>query len=451
MAALEEARNDIAYRNYMTKAEFKRRWESNENGGGITFDDVADCAAAWGLYTRPKCCDINEVLAAVLKAAGIDEEDERKEGKHMAQLVFILGRSGTGKSYSLYRVPKNKLALINVQNKILPFRGSAEIEQTATDDSSEIIKALDIYAEKYDIIVIDDFQYLMSNEFMRRSYEKGYDKFTEIARHAWDIPDHVRKMPNNVIVYIMCHTDRDDEGNEKIKTIGKLLDEKICLEGLSTIVLKTNVSDGQYTFLTQNNGRDTVKSPAGMFPTYAIANDLWYVDQKIRNYYGMEGAASDEEMAAADQEVAKPEVKKPDADGRKRRTRPAAAVADTPTVDTSTVDTPTDDPSHPFADDVMQHEEEPKQRRRKDRNGEAEKEVTAEAPAEEKKEETGRKKADDSERENRDDHRRTTYDRNSDTTRNEVSEETGRKRRRRKVDPEFSRPVAVEDDELPFD
>lgn len=332
----------------------------------------------------------------------------------MAQLVFILGRSGTGKSYSLYKVPKNKLALINVQNKILPFRGSAEIEQTATDDSSEIIKALDIYAENYDIIVIDDFQYLMSNEFMRRSYEKGYDKFTEIARHAWDIPDHVRKMPNNVIVYIMCHTDRDDEGNEKIKTIGKLLDEKICLEGLSTIVLKTNVSDGQYTFLTQNNGKDTVKSPAGMFPSYAIANDLWYVDQKIRNYYGMDGAASDEEMAAADQEVAKPEVVKPDADGRKRRTRPAAAEA--PTVEAPTVDTPTDDPSHPFADDVMRKEEEPKQRRRKDRNGEAEEEKPAEAPAE------------------------------------KAEEETGRKRRRRKVDPEFSRPVAVDDDdELPFE
>lgn len=322
----------------------------------------------------------------------------------MAQLVFILGRSGTGKSYSLYRVPKNKLALINVQNKILPFRGSAEIEQTATDDSSEIIKALDIYAKQYDIIVIDDFQYLMSNEFMRRSYEKGYDKFTEIARHAWDIPDHVRKMPNNVIVYIMCHTDRDDEGNEKIKTIGKLLDEKICLEGLSTIVLKTNVSDGQYTFLTQNNGRDTVKSPAGMFPTYAIANDLWYVDQKIRNYYGMEGAASDEEMATADQEVAKPEVTKPDADGRKRRTRPAAAEApavDAPTDDTPTVDAPTT--------------EEPKQRRRKDRNGEAEEEKPAEAPVE------------------------------------KAEEETGRKRRRRKVDPEFSRPVAVSDDELPME
>ena len=326
----------------------------------------------------------------------------------MAILVFILGRSGTGKSYSLRNVPKKKLALINVQSKILPFRGAAEIEQTATDDSRNIIKALDIYAEQYEIIVIDDFQYLMSNEFMRRSYEKGYDKFTEIARHAWDVPDHVRQLPNNVIVYIMCHTDRDEDGNEKIKTIGKLLDEKICLEGLSTIVLKTNVSDGQYTFLTQNNGKDTVKSPAGMFPTYAIENDLWYVDQKIRNYYGMTGAASDEEMAAADQEVAKPEVIKPDADGRRRR----KAIVDP----TATVNPAGETPEEQKAfEQELETPETPKRRSRKERDGKTEEEKPAEAPVE------------------------------------KTEEETGRKRRRRKVDPEFSRPVAVEDDELPFD
>ena len=312
-----------------------------------------------------------------------------ERGMNMAQLVFILGRSGTGKSYSLRNVPKDKLALINIQGKILPFRGAAEIEQTATDDSRNIIKALHIYAHDYQIIVIDDFQYLMSNEFMRRSYEKGYDKFTEIARHAWDIPDHVRELPDDVIVYIMCHTDRDDDGNEKIKTIGKLLDEKICLEGLSTIVLKTNVSDGQYSFLTQNNGKDTVKSPAGMFPTYAIDNDLWYVDQKIRNYYGMDGHVSDEEMAAADQEVAKPEVQKPDVDGRKRRSRTAAVdpVGETP--ETKMAQLQKDGEA---AVDATLAEEVPKHRTRKERNGEAKEEVTTEAPTEEAQKETGRKR-----------------------------------------------------------
>lgn len=238
----------------------------------------------------------------------------------MGQLVFILGRSGTGKSYSMRNFPRNQLAVINVQGKMLPFKGSSAIEQTATDNSANILKALDIYSADYRSIVVDDYQYVMSNEFMRRSAEKGYDKFTEIARHAWDIANKVRELPSDVIVYIMCHTDRDDDGNEKIKTIGRLLDEKICLEGLSTIVLQTNVSDGQYTFTTQNNGRNTVKSPFGMFPSYAIDNDLWYVDQKIRNYYQMDGHASDDEVAAMDQEVAKPEVQSPD---RRRRRRSA--------------------------------------------------------------------------------------------------------------------------------
>lgn len=226
-----------------------------------------------------------------------------KRRNKMGQLVFILGRSGTGKSYSLRTFPKDKIAVINVQGKILPFKGAAQIESTPIDQSDKIVKALEIYGKKYKSIVIDDYQYTMANEFMRRSAERGYDKFTEIGRHAWDIANKVRELPNDVIVYVMCHTDRDDEGNEKIKTIGKLLDEKICLEGMSTIVLKTNVTDGVYSFLTQNNGKDTVKSPAGMFPSYAIENDLNYVDQKIRNYYELGEFLSDEDMAEIDETV----------------------------------------------------------------------------------------------------------------------------------------------------
>lgn len=237
----------------------------------------------------------------------------------MGQLVFILGRSGTGKSFSMRNFPPEKLAVVNVQGKILPFRGSAAIEATNVDQSDKIVKALEIYAKSYKSIVVDDYQYVMANEFMRRSADRGYDKFTEIGRHAWDIANTVRDLPPEVIVYVMCHTDRDDEGNEKIKTIGKLLDEKICLEGMSTIVLKTNVSDGQYSFLTQNNGRDTTKSPAGMFPSYAIENDLYYVDQKIRNYYRFKESLTDDEIAEIDEAAKKDDI--PIADEKPRRGR----------------------------------------------------------------------------------------------------------------------------------
>ena len=236
----------------------------------------------------------------------------------MGQLVYVLGKSGTGKSYSLRNFPKDKIAVVNVQGKILPFKGAGQIEQTATDTSDNIIRALNAYAKKYKSIVIDDYQYTMANEFMRRSYEKGYDKFTEIGRHAWDIANAVTELPQDVIVYILCHIDRDEEGNEKIKTIGKLLDEKICLEGMSTIVLKTNVSDGVYSFVTQNNGRDTTKSPEGMFPTYAVENDLYYVDQKIRNYFELGEFLSDEEVKEIDEEAKKADIE-PEQPGRRRR------------------------------------------------------------------------------------------------------------------------------------
>lgn len=221
----------------------------------------------------------------------------------MGVLVYILGRSGTGKSYSMRNFKKGEIGVVNVQGKILPFKGSGALDIENTDDSGDIVKCIERMAKKYKTIVVDDFQYVMANEFMRRATERGYDKFTEIARHAWDIANKVRELPQDVIVYVMCHTDTDQDGFEKLKTIGKLLDEKIVLEGMSTIVLKTAVSDGQYMFLTQNNGHDTVKSPSGMFPAYAIDNDLKYVDNKIRNYYELGEFLTDEELKADDEAV----------------------------------------------------------------------------------------------------------------------------------------------------
>lgn len=231
----------------------------------------------------------------------------------MGQLVFILGKPGTGKSFSIKNFDPNEIALINVQGKILPFKGSGRIKSLTTDDSEEIVNAIRGFAHTYKAIVVDDFQYVMANEFMRRATERGYDKFTEIGRHAWDIANCVRDLKDDIIVYVMCHTDTDSDGFEKLKTIGKMLDEKIFMEGMSTIVLKTCVSDGKYTFITQNNGHDTTKSPADMFPSYAIDNNLKYVDDKIRSYYGFEGAKTEEEMIDEDEAVktnVQPEEKK---------------------------------------------------------------------------------------------------------------------------------------------
>ena len=237
----------------------------------------------------------------------------------MGVLTYVLGRSGTGKSYSMRNFKKGEIGVINVQGKILPFKGSGNFDIVNTDDSTSIVKNIKEMSKKYKTIVVDDFQYVMANEFMRRATERGYDKFTEIAKHAWDIADCVTTLPADVIVYVMCHTDTDQDGFEKLKTIGKLLDEKIVLEGMSTIVLKTAVSDGQYMFLTQNNGKDTVKSPAGMFPSYAIDNDLKYVDEKIRNYFELGDYKADEEIAEMDEAAKHEEVTKEEPKRRSRR------------------------------------------------------------------------------------------------------------------------------------
>ena len=141
-----------------------------------------------------------------------------------------------------------------------------------------------------EVIVIDDFQYLLANEFMRRVTDQetgngAFAKYNEIARHAWDVLMASSSLPDNKRVYILSHTNTDDFGKTKIKTIGKLLDEKIVMEGLVTIVLRTFVQNGNYLFSTQNSGSDTVKSPIGLFYDELIENDLAAVDAAIFNYY----------------------------------------------------------------------------------------------------------------------------------------------------------------------
>jgi hypothetical protein len=142
------------------------------------------------------------------------------------------------------------------------------------------------------IIVIDDFQYILANEFMRRVTDNevgnsAFQKYNEIARSAWDILMGAASLADEKRVYILSHTSTDDFGKTKIKTIGKLLDEKIVMEGLVTIVLKTVVQNGKYLFSTHNSGSDTTKSPLGLFADDLIENDLNAVDRAICDYYGI--------------------------------------------------------------------------------------------------------------------------------------------------------------------
>ena len=200
--------------------------------------------------------------------------------------ILILGHSGSGKSTSLRNFRSGEISLINVIGKPLPFKG--RFVNTINSDKYEIIGDA-LATMKTKIAVIDDAQYLMANEFMRRAMERGYDKFTEIANNFWTLVNYViNELPFDTTVYFLMHIERDDAGNEKVKTIGKLLDEKITVEGMFTIVLKSIVKDGVYSFTTRSNGHDTVKSPLGMFPTYEIENDLKAVDNIVRAFWELD-------------------------------------------------------------------------------------------------------------------------------------------------------------------
>lgn len=221
----------------------------------------------------------------------------------MSIATLILGQSGTGKSASLRNLDPAHTLLIQAVKKPLPFRSKGwayfDKERAPTgnifvsDQASQIIGLMK--RTQREVIVLDDFQYILSNEFMRRVLDKetgnaAFAKYNQIAHSAWAILMAASEQSDEKRVYILGHTQEDETGRIKAKTIGKLLDEKITLEGLLTIVLRTSVINGQYLFSTQNNGLDTVKSPMGLFDGLAdengfVPNDLAAVDAAIFAYY----------------------------------------------------------------------------------------------------------------------------------------------------------------------
>lgn len=199
----------------------------------------------------------------------------------MAIIVMVYGQSGTGKSTSLRNFKPEDVCIVNVSGKPLPFKNKHKTFNT--DDYMAIETAIKKAPAKS--IVIDDATYLMTGEYMRTAKVTGYQKFTDLALNYYTLVKTAAALPDDKIVYFLGHSDIDNNGNEKFKTIGKLLDEKITLEGMFTIVLKTVVTDGKYQFSTRNSGQDTVKTPMGMFNEPLIDNDLAAVDKAIRDYY----------------------------------------------------------------------------------------------------------------------------------------------------------------------
>ncbi len=214
----------------------------------------------------------------------------------MSIATFILGESGTGKSTSMRSMDPAQTLLIQAIKKPLPFRSDGWRYVTkdggnmiVRDNAADIIELM--HRTQREVIVLDDYQYVLANEFMRRTDERGFDKFTDIGKHAWEIIRAAADLPEHKRVYVLSHTETTDAGRVKAKTIGRMLDEKITLEGMFSIVLRTAVINDQYVFRTRNNGSDTVKTPLGMFDSETIPNDLAAVDAAIVDYYQLAKAA----------------------------------------------------------------------------------------------------------------------------------------------------------------
>lgn len=198
--------------------------------------------------------------------------------------VLILGKSGSGKSCSMRNFDPSEVGIFNVASKPLPFKAKLKKVDNAT--YSTILKGL--AKPKLKKYVIDDSQYLLAFEMFAKVNDKGYQKFTEMAVNFYNLIQFVIKQtPDDVIVYFLHHSQETEYGI-KAKTVGKMLDDQLTVEGLFSIVLLAQCNAGEYQFITHTDGTNTVKTPLGMFTENYIDNDLKAVDTAIRSFYDLE-------------------------------------------------------------------------------------------------------------------------------------------------------------------
>ena len=205
----------------------------------------------------------------------------------MGRFILIYGKSGSGKSRSLKNFGPEEIFLVNVIGKELPFRTKFKYV-SVTDSVDTIIAGLKRMPCK--TAVIDDAGYLMTSQFMAghsqpKKGSSSFDLYNDIADQFWKLIREIKALPEDVNVYITMHEDTSDYGDTRLRTIGKLLNEKVCIEGMSTIVLRCVTMGSEHFFQTQTDGSDITKAPEEMFEGEKIENDLKAVDARIREFY----------------------------------------------------------------------------------------------------------------------------------------------------------------------
>lgn len=220
----------------------------------------------------------------------------------MAISTLIIGESGSGKTTSLRNLNSAETFIIQVVKKPLPFKNTYKpfdkntLEGRkgnlyVTRDYSDMVFTLSLINKKLPHItnvIIDDFQYIMAMEYVRMARDKGYDRFNEIVQQACAITDKIEGLRDNLFCFVFTHSTTDEDDVIRPKTIGKMFDKLITLEGLFTVVLQTKIIDHNYYFATQSDGLSVAKSPMGMFDKLLIDNDLASVRRVIAGYYNID-------------------------------------------------------------------------------------------------------------------------------------------------------------------
>ena len=215
---------------------------------------------------------------------------ENRRVKNMNSVpVLLIGKSGSGKSTSLRNFKKDEIAVVNVLGKPLPFK--TDINAPKCDDYDKILKAIAKTERK--TIVIDDANYLITNEFMNKTSIKGFDKYNEMGNNFFKLINGIKNIKGGKVVYLIMHEDTDENGNIKPKTIGKLLDDKVNIQGMFTICIRSMFENGNYIFRLKTNGQDCVKTPFGMFEADEMENDLKAFDNVVREYYDLDKTESE--------------------------------------------------------------------------------------------------------------------------------------------------------------
>lgn len=214
----------------------------------------------------------------------------------MAEGILILAGSGAGKTHSCKTLDPKTTLLVSVDGKRPPFSLKVWPKHNSEQQGSYYVPIKNnmygsikgaIKASDKKTIVIDDSQYLMANSFFARAHERGFDKFNELGQSFWLFLDFLRDLPDDVTFYLLHHVDETDTGKIKPKTLGKMLDDKGCIEGRFTVCLRAYREEGTGYFSARVEGQDIFKAPEDMFKSDPMPNDLGMVDHTVREYWGI--------------------------------------------------------------------------------------------------------------------------------------------------------------------